>query len=56
MFNAEFLPMTNLVIRSRASDPGLKKAASVIEQAAWNDLGYLNYTRAHYELYASLLA
>lgn len=47
--------MTNLVIRSRASDPGLKKAASVIEQAAWNDLGYLNYTRAHYELYASLL-
>ena len=55
MFNAEFLPMTNLVIRSRASDPGLKKAACAIEQAAWNDLGYLNYTRAHYELYASLL-
>ncbi len=47
--------MTHLVIRSRASSPHLKKAACSIEQAAWNDLGYLNYTRAHYELYGSLL-
>jgi GNAT superfamily N-acetyltransferase len=45
----------NLVIRTRADSPQLKKAASSIEQAAWNDLGYLNYTRAHYEYYSSLL-
>jgi GNAT superfamily N-acetyltransferase len=45
----------NLVIRSRAYSPELKKAASAIEQAAWNELGYLNYTRAHYEHYADLL-
>lgn len=45
----------NLVIRTRADSPELKKAASAIEQAAWNELGYLNYTRAHYEHYADLL-
>jgi hypothetical protein len=45
----------SLVIRSRADSPELKKAASSIEQAAWNELGYLNYTRAHYEHYADLL-
>jgi GNAT superfamily N-acetyltransferase len=47
--------MSRLVIRTRAESPELKKAASSIEQAAWNELGYLNYTRAHYELYSSLL-
>ena len=47
--------MSNFIIRTRAFSPELKKAACVIEQAAWNDLGYLNYTRAHYELYAELL-
>jgi GNAT superfamily N-acetyltransferase len=45
----------NLVIRSRADSPELKKAASSIEHAAWSDLGFLNYTRAHYEHYADLL-
>ena len=45
----------NLVIRSRADSPGLTKAARAIEQAAWNELGYLNYTRAHYEHYPELL-
>src|SRR5215510_10598114 len=45
----------NLVIRTRADSPQLKKAALSIEQAAWNDLGYLNYTRAHYEYYSALL-
>jgi GNAT superfamily N-acetyltransferase len=45
----------HLVIRSRADSPALKKAASSIEQAAWNELGYLNYTRAHYEFYSELL-
>ena len=47
--------MSNLVIRSRAYSSELRKAACSIEQAAWNDLGYLNYTRAHYELYTRLL-
>ena len=45
----------NLVIRSRAYSPELNRAASAIEQAAWSNLGYLNYTRAHYEYYAELL-
>lgn len=45
----------NLVIRSRADSPALRRAAEAIEQAAWNELGYLNYTRAHYEYYADLL-
>lgn len=47
--------MARLAIRSRADSPGLQKAASSIEQAAWNELGYLNYTRAHYEHYQDLL-
>jgi hypothetical protein len=33
----------------------LKKAAGSIEHAAWSDLGFLNYTRAHYEHHADLL-
>ncbi len=45
----------SLAIRSRAESPELRKAASSIEQAAWNELGYLNYTRAHYEHYQDLL-
>ena len=47
--------MARLAIRSRAESPELKKAASSIEQAAWIELGYLNYTRAHYEHYQDLL-
>lgn len=47
--------MTSLVIRTRADSPELKKAACSIEQAAWSDLGYLNYTRAGYDLYTKLL-
>ena len=47
--------MARLAIRSRADSPELQKAASSIEQAAWNELGYLNYTRAHYEHYQGLL-
>src|ERR671937_1705192 len=45
----------NLVIRSRADSPELRKAASSIEQAAWSNLGFLNYTRAHYAYYSDLL-
>jgi len=44
-----------LAMRSRAESPELKKAALAIEQAAWEELGYLNYTRAHYEYYQDLL-
>lgn len=44
-----------LVIRTRADSDRLRKAALSIEQAAWSELGYLNYTRAHYELYSDLL-
>ena len=44
-----------LTVRSCADAPHLKKAALAIEQAAWNESGYLNYTRAHYEHYADLL-
>lgn len=47
--------MARLAIRSRADSPELQKAASSIEQAAWSELGYLNYTRAHYEHYQGLL-
>jgi hypothetical protein len=46
---------SSLVIRSRADAPHLRKAASAIEQAAWSHLGFLNYTRAHYEHYSELL-
>lgn len=47
--------MQSLVVKTRAESPELKKAANAIEQAAWNELGYLNYTRPHYELYGALL-
>ena len=47
--------MPNLVVRTRADSPELRKAATAIEQAAWNELGYLNFTRAHYDLYGRLL-
>lgn len=46
---------SHLVIRTRAYSEKLSKAAASIEQAAWSDLGYLNYTRAHYENYAEIL-
>src|SRR5688572_13445667 len=45
----------SLVIRTRGYSERLKKAAAAIEQAAWNELGYLNYTRSHYSHYAELL-
>lgn len=47
--------MCNYVVRTRAECPELKKAAMAIEQAAWNELGYLNYTRPHYRHYGQLL-
>lgn len=47
--------MANLELRSRAESAGLKRAAKAIEHAAWNQLGYLNYTRAHHDFYDDLL-
>lgn len=44
-----------LVIRTRADSATLRKAALAIEQAAWDGLGFLSYTRPHFELYADLL-
>jgi GNAT superfamily N-acetyltransferase len=37
-----------------AERPDLKKAAEVIEQAAWGGLEYLNYTRPSYDYYSEL--
>lgn len=47
--------MSNLVVKTRAESAGLKKAAMAIEQAAWNELGYLSYTRPHFQHYGQLL-
>src|SRR5262249_13164342 len=40
---------------TRAHSPQLNRAAMAIEQAAWNQLGFLNYTRAHFAFYHQLL-
>lgn len=45
-----------LSVRTRADGPAFRRAAQAVEQAAWNDLGFLNYTRSHYEYYGALLA
>ena len=45
-----------LIVRSRAESDELTKAAASIEQAAWAELGFLNYTSAHYRFYSDLLA
>jgi GNAT superfamily N-acetyltransferase len=47
--------MQRYAVRSRADNPGLRKAAMAIEQAAWGALGFLNYTKAHYTYYQQLL-
>lgn len=47
--------MGQFIIKSRADNPELRKAAMAIEQAAWNQLGYLNYTHAHYTFYSDVL-
>jgi hypothetical protein len=43
------------VVKTRAESAALKRAAIAIEQSAWNALGYLNFTRAHFEHYDALL-
>ncbi|MBY0564219.1 MAG: hypothetical protein K2P58_08530 [Hyphomonadaceae bacterium] len=46
--------MGGYVMKTRADSPELKRAAVAIEQSAWNALGYLNFTRAHYLHYDEL--
>lgn len=43
------------VLKTRADSDALRRAAMAIEQAAWSSLGFLNYTRAHFEYYQGLL-
>ena len=47
--------MGELILKTRADSPALKKAASALEQAAWGQFGFLNYTKAHYAHYEALL-
>jgi hypothetical protein len=47
--------MSNFVIRTRADSKDLAKAASVLEQASWNQFGFLNFTKAHHDHYDALL-
>jgi GNAT superfamily N-acetyltransferase len=47
--------MGELVIRSRAYSDDLRRAAAVIEHAAWSPLAFLNYTKPHRENYDRLL-
>jgi hypothetical protein len=47
--------MTRYAVKTRADSPELKKAAIAIEQSAWNTLGFLNFTRSHFEYYDDLL-
>ncbi|RZI56428.1 MAG: GNAT family N-acetyltransferase [Zymomonas sp.] len=45
----------NLVVRSRASSPGLTEAAIRLEDVIWEPFGFLSHTRAHREFYADIL-
>jgi GNAT superfamily N-acetyltransferase len=47
--------MTAYLLRTRADSPELRRAAIAVEQSAWNALGYLNFTRAHFAHYDALL-
>lgn len=47
--------MSRFVVKTRADSPELRRAAMAIEQSAWSSLGFLNYTRAHFEFYQQLL-
>ena len=47
--------MTRYVVKTRADSPALNRAAMAIEASAWNALGYLNFTSAHFQHYDELL-
>ncbi|GAN00335.1 hypothetical protein U91I_04001 [alpha proteobacterium U9-1i] len=42
-------------MKTRADSPALKRAAIAVEASAWNALGFLNFTRAHFQYYDELL-
>ena len=48
-------PMNGYVLKTRADSPALRRAAIAIEQAAWSSLGFLNFTRAHFNYYQELV-
>jgi hypothetical protein len=47
--------MGKLVLRTRADSEDLARAATALEQASWNQFGFLNFTKAHYAHYERLL-
>lgn len=47
--------MTRFAVKTRADSPDLRRAAVAIEQVAWAQLGFLNFTRAHFAFYQQLL-
>lgn len=47
--------MNRYALKTRADSAELRRAAIAIEQAAWSSLGFLNFTRAHFEFYQQLL-
>ncbi len=47
--------MNRYALKTRADSAELRRAAMAIEQAAWSSLGFLNFTRAHFEFYQQLL-
>ncbi len=47
--------MNTFSIRTRADSEMMKKAAVSIEASAWNALGFLNFTSAHFKYYDQIL-
>jgi len=47
--------MSRYAIKTRADSPALKRAAIAVEASAWNALGFLNFTRSHFQYYDELL-
>ncbi|MGE0595731.1 MAG: transferase [Hyphomonadaceae bacterium] len=47
--------MSRYAVKTRADSPELRKAAIAIEASAWNSLGFLNFTRSHFQHYDELL-
>lgn len=47
--------MDTLIVRSRNFSDDLRRAAILLEESAWSDVGYLNYTAAHRDFYSDIL-
>ena len=47
--------MDGLVVKTHGESAAMRKAAHAIVEAAWNELGFLSYTRSHYEHYDALV-